>query len=196
MPSCTGIFQGAIYDCTDPLIIGLKQDLYLANYEDVASVTYSAVSGEENIVTGITMKSTKAFFKVEGVNSSLSCNQEMIRTNTAVGWRHFIDFSIFDVTSQSRLNINAMSRVRLVAITLQPNDTSLGNGPIEFHGWDAGLELTTGTRNNSDAETGGAYRLQLATPDNLRENRLPEVFWSTDYATTETAVEALLTPAP
>ena len=196
MPSCSGIFQGSIYDCTDPLIIGLKQNLYLANYDDVESVTYSAVSGEENVITDITMKTGKAFFKVEGVNASLSTNQEQVRTATATGWRHYIDFSIFDVSSQSRLNINAMSRVKLVAITLQPNDTSLGNGPIEVHGWDAGLELITATRNASDAETGGAYRLQLATPENGRENRLPEVFWSTNYTTTETAVEDLLTPAP
>lgn len=196
MANCAGIFQGQSFDCADPLSVGIVQRLFVANLDDVETITFSGGVGEENIVTGITMKSTKAFFEFENINESLSANEELVRSSFANSFRHIIDFSVFEVDNTTRKNLEAMAYKKIIAIWFQADDSSFGNGAFNVAGFNSGLELATLTRAAADTETGGAYRAQLATPESGgSEPTLPAVFWDTDYATTLAAVEALKTPA-
>lgn len=188
--SCAGIFSGATQSCTDPLSVGLVQRLFLANLEDVASFTFDGT--ETNMVTGITMESGKTFFEFEGLKQSISCQSEYVPKPFSTAYKHTVDFSIMDVSASQRRNMEAMVFQPQVAITFGQNDSSLGNGAFEIHGINAGLEVITNIRIPADNETGGAYRIQLATPDaGGIESQLPSVFFSTDYATTLAALVAL-----
>jgi hypothetical protein len=188
--SCAGIFSGATQSCNDPLSVGLVQRLFLANLEDVASFTFDGT--ETNMVTGITMESGKTFFEFEGLKQSISCQSEYVPKPFSTAYKHTIDFSIMDVSASQRRNMEAMVFQPQVAITFGQNDSSLGNGAFEIHGINAGLEVVTNIRIPADNETGGAYRIQLATPDaGGIESQLPSVFFSTDYATTLAALVAL-----
>jgi len=177
--SCSGIFSGSLVSCSDPLAVGIEQRLFLANLEDVASFTFD--STETNMVTGITMETGKTFFEFEGLKQSISCQSEFVPKPFSTAYRHQIDFSCFDVSASQRRNLEAMVFQPQVAITFGPNDSSLGNGAFEIP---------------ADNETGGAYRIQLATPDaGGIESALPSVFWtdpsSGTYATALTALVAL-----
>jgi hypothetical protein len=164
--------------------------LFLANLEDVASFTFDGT--ETNMVTAITMKASKKFFEFEGLKQSISTQSEYMPKPYSVGYKHTVDFSVFNVTAEQRRNLEAMAFQPQVAIAYGPNDSSLGNGAFEILGINAGLEIVTNIRIPADNETGGAYRIQLATPDaGGIESQLPSVFWSTNYATTLTALEAL-----
>jgi len=188
--SCAGIFSGASQSCTDPLSVGLVQRLFLANLEDVASFTFDGT--ETNMVTGITMESGKTFFEFEGLKQSISCQSEYVPKPFSTAYKHTVDFSVMDVSASQRRNLEAMVFQPQVAITFGQNDSSLGNGAFEIHGINAGLEVITNIRIPADNETGGAYRIQLATPDaGGIESQLPSVFFSTDYATTLAALIAL-----
>jgi len=193
--SCAGIFSGATVSCSDPLAVGIEQRLFLANLEDVASFTFDGT--ETNMVTAITMKATKTFFEFEGLKQSISTQSEYMPKPYSVGYKHTVDFSVFNVTAEQRRNLEAMAFQPQVAIAYGPNDSSLGNAAFEILGINAGLEIVTNIRIPADNETGGAYRIQLATPDaGGIESQLPSVFWTDPstgtYASALTAIEALL----
>ena len=188
--ACSGLFLGSSISCSDPLAVGIEQRLFLANLEDVASFTFDGT--ETNMVTAITMKATKTFFEFEGLKQSISTQSEYMPKPYSVGYKHTVDFSVMDVSASQRRNLEAMAFQPQVAIAYGPNDSSLGNGAFEILGINAGLEVITNIRIPADNETGGAYRIQLATPDaGGIESQLPSVFFSTDYATTLAALVAL-----
>ena len=188
--ACAGIFSGATVSCTDPLSVGLVQRLFLANLEDVAS--FNMDSTDTNMCTSITMESGKTFFEFEGLKQSISCQSEYMPKPFSTAYRHQIEFSCFDVSASQRRNLEAMAFQPQVAITFGQNDTSFGNGAFEIHGINAGLEVVSNVRIPADNETGGAYRIQLATPDaGGIESQLPSVFFNTSYTQTLTDLVAL-----
>jgi len=191
--SCSGIFQGQTFDCDDPLLVGVNQRLLVANKADIASVTFAAAANGERIISAITMDSGKYFWAFNGVNESLAPNYELVRGNVSNGFRHVIDFSVLEVDSAAKSNIQRMAWTRSCAIVYQEESTSLGDGAFALYGWDVGLDLLTATRAPGDVDTGGAHVLQLATPEaGSNENSMPISIWSTDYDTTLGIVNGLL----
>lgn len=197
MANCSGIFQGQDIDCLDNLAVGLEQRLFLANLADVEDITYSATQGEENVITGITMKSGKSFFEFAGIAQTIKAQNELIRGDLNVSYKHTIDLSIFEVDNISLNNMQAMAFKNQIAITVGPNDSSLGNGAFQVSGKNVGLEMVTNIRIVADVATGAAHVIQLSTPEQGgTENEIPNPFWVTDYPTTLAALEALLIAAP
>ena len=196
MANCSGIFQSQTISCDDPLVAGVVQRLFVANLEDIATKTYSAVAGEENVITAITMKSGKAFFELAGVNQTISAQTDIVRGTLATSYKHTVGVSVFEVDNVSVLNVQAMAYKPQVAIVLGVDDSSLGNGAFQMFGVSAGMDVAANTRINGDTDTGAAWVLSLETPESGRtEPTLPELVWSTNYATTLALVEALKTPA-
>jgi hypothetical protein len=192
--NCSGIFQGSGFDCSNPLFVGLEQRFLIANKGDF-DVTYATPTGSERVISGITNKSGKQFWEFTGVNESHNATQELVRGTVSNGYRHILDLSVFEVDSLQKSNLESMAYKRLTAIVIQPESLSFGDGAITVYGLDAGLDLVTLSRILNDVETGGSYRLQLATPEaGSNEPNLPVSFFTSDYATTLAAVEALLTP--
>ena len=195
MANCSGIFQGQDVDCQNPLAVGTIQRCLIANRNDVSSIAYSIAVGEENVISGITMKSGTQFFEFFGVNESIKTQNELVRRSVSNGYKHTLDLSVFEVDNSTLQNLMAMAYTPQIAIVYGVDDSSLGNGAFQVLGVDAGLDLLTNIRINGDVETGGAHVLQLATPDSGGDEKLiPPVFWSTDYQTTLLAVDALLIP--
>jgi hypothetical protein len=62
-------------------------------------------------------------------------------------------------------------------------------------GINSGLEVSTLTRMPADGATGGAYTVQLKTPEAASETILPNSFFDTSIVITEAAIEALLVTA-
>ena len=196
MANCAGIFKGAQASCVDPLSVGVIQRVLIANRDDVETITYSITPGEENIITAITMKSGKAFFEFAGVNESISTQQELVRRAVSNGYKMTLNFSVFEVDNTQRQNMEAMAFKPQIAISYGVDDSSLGNGAFNVMGVGVGMDLLTNVYIPGDVETGGAMVAQLATPDSGGDEKtLAPVFFSTDYQTTLTAVDALLTPA-
>ena len=196
MASCAGITVGADYSCTDPLVPFVRQRLLVGNLQDIATITYSVTPGEENIITNIVMKSTKAMYAFEGVKTTISAQTELVVQTLSNAYNHQCNLSVFDVSAAQKINLQGMSVTEQFAIVENSKDTSLADSVFEVYGINRGMLPSELIRINADGETGGAYTITLITPDEGgKETSLPESFWATDLATTEPLVEALLTPA-
>lgn len=197
MANCSGIFQGAEVNCQDPLAVGTVQRLLLANRVDIEDFTYDITPQQENVITGIVMKTGTQFFEFGGVNDSIRGQNELVRRAYSNGYKHQVDAIIWEVDNLSLQNMQAMAYQPQVAILYGIDDSSFGNGAFQVYGVDYGLDLLTNIRINSDVETGGGHSIQLATPDAGGDEKIiPPVLWNSDYATTLGVVNALLTPAP
>ena len=193
MANCEGITIGADYDCANPLKSGVNERLLVGNLDDIETITYDVT--DTSLITGITMKSTKAMFAFQGVRSSVKPQVDFVASEVTVGFSHQVDFSVFEVDSAQKVNLQAMSVIKQFCIYQNPKDSSLGDAVWEVMGVNAGLETAVVTRIAGDSATGGAYTVQLKTSTASSETGLPNSFFDTDIATTELAIEALLTPA-
>jgi len=194
MSQCVGIALGAEFDCENPPQGGVRQRLLLGNLSDVESFTNDV--SNTYIIDTITMKTGKAMFAFEGVRNSLLPAYEFAPQTVGNGWDHIIDFSIFDVSAIQKENIEAMFAVEQFAIIENAKDSGNADNFFEVYGFSRGLVPITGRRAAADNDTGGAWVIQLKTGDQGgRESKTPSTFFITDLATTEAAIETLLTPA-
>ena len=196
MATCLGITQGAVYDCTNPLVPFVRQRLLIGNLEDIATITFSLVAGEENVITAITMSSGKAMFAFDGVKASITAQAELVATAFAPQYNHQNTLIVWEVDNTQKLNLQGMAAVPQFSIVENSKDSSLGNSVFEVFGVGRGMEVSELIRINADADTSGGYSVTLVTPDEGgKETALPDSFFDTSLTVTEAAVEALLTPA-
>ena len=187
--SCSGITQGASWDCQNPLKSSVNERLLLGNLDDIDTVAFDSTG---SIVESIVMKSGKQMFPFQGVRSSNKPEVGLVSDDVSIGFMHQIDFSIFEVDSAQKLNIQAMAARRQFAIYQNPKDSSLGDAVFEVLGIHSGLEMSQLSR--LPATKDGSYKVQLKTSENASETGLPNSFWKTDLPTTEAAIEELLSP--
>jgi len=193
--SCSGLVMGASINCDDPLTPGIRKRLIGFNLEDVETVVYDSV--KTNVIESITLKEGKQGWVFEGIKQSITPTQELRPQTTSNGWMHGILLSIFDVSSEQKLNIQGMANKSTVWVVENANDSSNADSIFEVYGLGRGLEAETITRSPTDTESGAAYVIQLNTPEEGGSEVVPVESWfDTDYATTLAAVETLLTPAP
>ena len=193
--ACDGLVMGAAIDCADILAPGIRKRLIGFNLEDIENVDYDIVN--TNVVEAITLKSGAQAWVFEGIKQSIIPNLELVNTPTASTWRHSVTLSIFDVSSEQKLNIQGMATKASVWIVENANDSSNADSIFEIYGLQRGLEAQTITRSPVDTESGAAFVVEMATPDEGGNEPVPVESWFiTDYATTLLAVESLLTPAP
>jgi hypothetical protein len=194
MAVCGGITIGANYDCDNPLQVGMNSRIWLANKSEIASVTFGT---NNSVVTAITMASGGAFYVFDGFRQSANAQTELVQQTVATGYNHQITFSVFEIDSLQKLNLEKMMLGKMVGIVENVNAVGNGDSVFEIFGYGVGMEGQTLTRINRDTESGGSFQIDLMTSDNEgKEAKLPLSFWDTDYATTLAKVVALETPAP
>jgi hypothetical protein len=193
MANCTGITIGADYDCLDPLKAKVNERLLVGNLDDILSVTYDVTN--PTLITALAMKVGTSMYAFQGVRSTVKPQVDLVASEVTVGFSHQCDFSVFEVGSKDKENLQAMSTVSQFCIYQNPKDSSLGDAVWEVMGINSGLEVSTLTRMPADGATGGAYTVQLKTPEAASETILPNSFFDTSIVITEAAIEALLVTA-
>ena len=195
--ACEGLTMGAEINCADPLTPGIRKRLIGFNLADVEDVAYSITPGQENVIESITLKEGMQAWVFDGIKQSIVPTQELVPQPTSNGWKHGVLFSIFDISSEQKLNLQGMATQSTVWIVENANDSSNANSIFEVYGLGRGLEAETITRSPVDTESGAAYVVQLNTPDEGGSEVVPVESWFiVDFATTLAAVELLLIPAP
>lgn len=189
MATCGAITVGATYDCDNPIQPGVNPRVWLANKDDIATVTYGANS---SVVTAITMKATKKLWVFDGMRQSVDPQVAFVPQTYAVGYDHILNIQVFDISSTQKLNLQKMALGKIVAFVENSNVAGNDDSVFEVFGLGVGMEVVTLTRINKDAETMGSFSIGLKTSDNEgKEAKLPLSFWDTDYATTLAKLEAL-----
>jgi hypothetical protein len=179
---------GADYNCADPIQPGLFNYVYLINKSDISS--YTITSG---ILTNITLKPGKVAYKFEGIRGSFDARYEQVNTGFfSTGYRHIIEMSIYDISSDGKVNIEKLALNDMVGITFLSNSPGNDNTYFEVYGLGVGLETVQLTRINTDLEYMGAFRATLQTSETLIEGLLPLTYFNTDYATSKAEIDSLL----
>jgi len=190
---CGAISAGLAIDCDYPAMGGVYEDLILFNYDDMLSVTRSITNTQ--IIEAITLQAGgKAAYKYEGKNESVEPQTNLVKQRYSDSYDHEVMFIIFLNTPAAKIQIEGMVGGKLVAIVQNKHKNTAGDTSYEVYGLGVGLYVMELSRVVVDADTQGAYKIILRTPDNAKEANLPNPFFITDYAATKAAVESLLTP--
>lgn len=189
MSSCNEISIGYAHDCTDPFQGGIGGDsrLILINKSDLSSSTESGST--DGLITALTLKSGKSAYAFEGIRDSLKPSHDMVLSASQQPmYKHRAQWFLYAYSQVQKNNIEKMMRGRFIAIYQNAKQDA---NSFEILGLNVGLQATP-QKLRDLGENGGAYSLLLETPDNELEVKLPQTFLSTDFATTLTALNALL----
>lgn len=187
--TCGAIASGLNLNCEDPLVAGVVATFYLANKEDIASITYDATN--PMLATDITMKASKFFYKFEGQLQSTEPLFAMVKGKYINQYEHTLGFLIFNLAPSIKKEILNMKDGNFVAIVENNYVSTTGDTKYEIYGAGAGLKAETMERNPNDTENLGAFKISLKTQEYARESKPPVSLFDTDLATTETLVCAL-----
>ena len=190
-----GLSAGAVFDQDNVLRGGARERIRLINRKDIypdGAVTFD--NTDKQRITAITLQTgSKRSWSYEGFNRSMRPKYELVRGAFSVTYIHTIDFVVFQIDYATKMELTALAMGKVVAI-VENLDTDDDN-PYEVYGLDSGLELITNVRDINDADSNGAFVLQLSSnPDHSKEGHMPYSWFITNLATTLTAVQVLDTP--
>lgn len=175
-------------DCQDLIVTpGVGDRLILINKEDILSATFDGTN--PMLITAMTLKAGgNQGYEFQGQLNSNEPSTEMIKQGFNRVWNHQVIFKGFSTTPDTKLLMANLAKSKVVAV-VENNDKT-----FEVYGFDTGLLVETMTREPGNTETGGAWDITLASDENIKEPKPPLSWLDTDYATTLTAVDGLLTP--
>jgi uncharacterized membrane protein (DUF485 family) len=188
--ACGAITSGITLNCEDPLTSGVVATFYIANKDDIASITYDP--SNPMVADSITMVATKTFFTFEGQLQSTEPKFAMIKGKYVNQFEHSVGALIFKIDPDTKKEILNMKDGNFVCIVQNNYTGATGNCKYELYGAGSGLKAEVLERNPNDTENLGAFKIELKTQEYAREGKPPVTFFDTDLATTETAIAGLL----
>ena len=181
------IALGSAFDCDNLPQAGVNSRLVIGNLADI-TITLTA-----NLSIASAIVKSSIAFAYEGSDMSVKPSYTLVPGSIANQWSHKIEFVIFEVSGAMKENLENMKNSVLYAVTENANDDGNGDNFFEIFGAGRGLRLTALERVPTDNETLGAFKVTLETfAEGGNESNMPITLFNTDYATTLTAVTALL----
>jgi hypothetical protein len=189
--ACAKVARDKAINCDDKLSGGVKDVLYLFNYDDIIDVTYSVSSPQT--VTGIVLASGARGYRWEGKNNSIAPETAFKRGTYVENFEHKLAFILFSNTEEDKEDVEALGAGRYVGIVENNLRRGSANVAFEIYGIDSGMLVPDGgiTRMPNDADLQGAYSLTLQSSEKSREAHLPATFLDTDYETTRDTLLSL-----
>ena len=192
MPTCGSISEDILINCAAPLVGGNKDRLVLMNQSDIEGLVRNVTNTQ--IIEGINLVASPAAraYQYEGKNNSIDSKTDLVKTRYSTNYDHQVIFRIFGDGPTIKQQVESLVTGKIVAILEKNYRGEDGEASFEIRGLDVGLEVTALTKDDSDAETQGAYVITLSSPEAFKEPHLPATLFLTDYATTRALVDALL----
>lgn len=187
--ACGAISAGITLNCNDPLAAGVNASFWIANKDDIASITYDNTN--PMLANDITMVATKKFYKFEGQLQSTEPTFAMITGTYVNQFEHTVKFLVFKIDPATKQQILNFKDGNFVCIVQNNYTGSNGNCKYELYGAGTGLKASVIERNPADADNLGAYSIELKTAEYAREAKPPVALFDTDLATTDTLVNGL-----
>lgn len=175
------IDRGSAFDCDSITQAGIKNYVYLINFEDFSENQVLTEDGTTHEITALTLASGTQGYKFEAPQGSLHIIPSApYRAATGKsGKDHTLDIRATDVSQLSRENIDNLHYQKVVAIV------PLASGKFLLYGRNVGMRISDWQEMPGDADVGGTIQFVLKTPDNdPPEKASPHVIAST-YDITE-----------
>lgn len=181
-------------DCAKPLAGGYTGRGVLIDLADAAP-TFTVSGTNPRIITAITLAAGKKLSVIDNVFSPQPLNGSNSQSNTDDGMMKFRKTLVLSIpkrgakASKEIVEPTFQSPLGYVAV-LEKKDRN-GDGSFEIIGYEQGLVANADGIVRNEYENGGCTMVTMSTNEVNFEN----VFYDTDYATTLSAFETLLTKA-
>ena len=189
---CSALNVGyALQACQPPATPGTGSRVILLSYSDIDRSKSTLANG---VLSTIVLKAGAQGYEVDSLPDA-TVGEVTFNTGTYINsLGHQLTLRIFEKSEAAKKFGNGLVNAKVVAIVENNEHGDDGQVKYEVYGWNSGLRLNAVT-STTTMDDGVAYLYTLATPDGAREATLPISFFNTDEASTDAAVQALLTPA-
>lgn len=178
--------------CGKPALAGTAARVILLNYTDIDKALSEENATDPNIIETIVLEAGAKGYEVDSLPNA-TVGEDTINVGTYNRThQHNLTVRIFKKSEAAKKFVNGLTNSRVVAIVQNNDRGDAGDTKYEIYGWDSGLELNDLTASTEMAD-GVAYLFTIGSGTIAQEASLPKSFFNTDEATTDTAVEALLT---
>ncbi len=191
---CSKINVGfAMTACGKPALAGTAPRIILLNFSDIDRALSEINATDPNIIESIVLKEGAKGYVVDTLPNA-TVGEDTVNVGTYYRThQQNVTIRIFKKSEAAKKFVNGLTNSRVVAIIENVDRGDAGDTKYEVYGWDSGLELNDLTASTEMAD-GVAYLFTLGSGTVAQESSLPKSFFNTDEATTDTAVEALVTP--
>lgn len=198
--SCGKITSNIVHNCLDKLKSGIKDRLYLFNYDDVDKVASTFDPTNKFIITALVLKTVSpalSGYTVDGFNFSNEHDTALAKGKYIDNWDHNTLFRIFDNTPDIKKWINDLADSRVIAVIencySNKNASPAGTSVFEVLFWENGGEIAEATRNANDADMKGGWTIKLTCDETNKEPYPPyTLYYTGGEAATKSALEALV----
>lgn len=187
MAACTPIISADILnDCASKPQAGVEQVAYLFNRADI---TATLDGTNPNLVTSLSVASTKQGYKLTGFRKNLNAGADVVVSETSPKkWNQFFSFFGWDVEAPEVNNLDNIDD--LVVVYESKAKGANTEGAFHMLGYNTGLYVSEDNKIVNDND--GARSLKLT---NLAGEESPvseHIVLDTDYATTLALLEGLM----
>ena len=183
----TGVEKGIIANCTTQPIAGLEVIAYMFN-RNAMTITYDTTNPSK--ITSIVKAGAELAYEYKGVKNNLNAGHDrVVADDMADRFTHYIAMKGFEFDAGSVENMDGMNDICVIVEYKQKNAD--GDGIFVAYGISSGLYPSSDTRRA--IESNAVRSIELATLGGQEEKNSQNNILNTDYATTKTMLEALLT---
>lgn len=188
----TKVTKALTVDCANPPAGGTEVVAYIANRDDIDSITYNVTN--PTLIEAFVMKTDKLFYKYTGFKNAWDPQMDLNVGKYGNNYIHQIDGVLGIDSPGDREELENLFQSNVVMVIENKKKGTLGKEAFECYGTTVGLEASSATRKQSDAETSGAFKFQLKTTPEQFEPHMPNKVWKTSLTGTRADMEALCTP--
>ena len=192
---CQNLIQGCIAaDCNDMIYAGMSPTGYIANFDEIASMTWA----DGNTVSGITMKTetvnnetvSKCFYTVQQLGNEpfTGTQNEMVTGTYGNKFNKTVVIAVPDNSPAAGKLVDSFANGKFVFIGQNDYKKTDGSAKYEIYGAKKGLKATTITR-EAYGDNEGMWIVTLVEENSPISSAF---FYLTSEAATDTAVNALL----
>lgn len=183
------LIKDIISNCTTAANGGLEVNAYIGKRTDL-DITFSSVSGKENVITDVSNKVGKKCIKITGIKKLLKAGHTgVFAENRPNKFTHTFSLEVFELLAADFLNMDQPDDA-VVFVELK-DKTATGEGVFIALGAKAGLYASADTWDSS--ANNGARMITLSSIGGQEEQYSRYVVFDTDYATTAALVAGLTT---
>lgn len=182
MADCGKVKRGMAAPC-EPAAAGLKTQLVLIRFDDIASITTDASNPKLKVIN---LKSGAKGFLFEGLGDSNAGRAKLVPGKYTGSYTHEFDMVAFGIAPEDVDTVESLAKNRVVAVVAD------NNGYYKVFGRNAGLTASKLETDTANKDTGGAAELTLSSD---KEKGLADFFAKMDTTGATPVIDPVATAA-
>ena len=177
-------------DCDNLAVAGIEADIVIIPFKMADKVATEFDATNPNIMTDLALIAGATGYVLQGVKQIGGFNSEFVKgdNQTLNKHKHGIRGRILTPSAANRNQYDKLATGEpYIAVVHKKYKGANSEDAFLVLGWDSGLYLETGTESSYD--NSGAIVIEMASDDEMLENKSPKTLLETDYETTLLAFE-------